>query len=213
VYLCGAKKTNMKFKLPIILAALMLFSGCVDKAYNIDDLKMEGRIFKDIEIPVGNFKEILLADMDVDLSQEHQDIFGIYHISLSTDIHGLDFDFGNTLSFEEAELHTSIANTIPLDMAVTAFPIDAEGYLVSDVNISIESAKDPTISAGSIGSPSTNNVVLKVTCNGTLKMEGIRFVMTGQTGKGHEWEDLQEEQGFKMNNVYLKIPKGFQISM
>ena len=196
----------------IVLAALMLVAGCIDKDYNLDNMKKEGHILKDLEIPIGNFKEIRLADMDVDLTQEHYDIFGIYHISLSTDIHGLNLDFGEDISFEEAELHTTIINTIPLDMAVSVFPIDEEGYLVSGVNVSVESSQSPTITAGSIGTPSTNNVVLNVTCSGTLKMEGIRFVMSGQTEKGHEWEDLQDEQGFKMNNVYLKIPKGLKIS-
>ena len=203
----------MKSKLLFfILLLLPIVVGCIDKNYDLDELEIKGTILTNLEIPVGNFKEVRLSDMDIDLGTELMDEYGRYHIDLSTDIHGLDFDYGDDLSFEEAELHMVILNTIPLDMDLSVYPIDAEGVPVRDVRITVEAGQKPAISAGSVGAPSTNNIVLRVTCEGSLHMEGIHVLFKGNTGAGHEWETLKGDQGFKMNNVYLKIPKGLKLS-
>lgn len=202
---------KMKRLLTLFLAGFLLIpAGCIDKDYNIDDLKIEGRLFTNLEVPVGNFEEMRLEELGVDPSIVLPDASGRIVIATQADITGLDFNFEDDLTFEEAELHTVLENTIPLDFSLAIVPIDAEGNPIPDISISLEADQDPAVKAGAVGSPSKNPLTIRLTCNGTLVMDGLRFVLDGRTGKGHEGERLSNEQGIRLTDVYLRIPKGFK---
>ena len=212
-YLCMINPPAMRIKriLSLFLAGLLLIpAGCIDKDYNLDGLKIEGHLFTNLEVPVGNFEEMLLEDLGIDPSIALPDASGRIVIATQADITGLDFNFEEDLSFEEAELHTVLENTIPLDFSLAIVPIDAEGNPIPDISISLEADQDPAVKAGAVGSPSKNPLTIRLTCNGTLVMDGLRFVLDGRTGKGHEGERLSNEQGIRLTDVYLRIPKGFK---
>ena len=66
----------MKSKLLLFILFLPIVVGCIDKNYDLDELEIKGTILTNLEIPVGNFKEVRLSDMEIDLGTELMDEYG-----------------------------------------------------------------------------------------------------------------------------------------
>ena len=194
---------------------IALCAGCVDPDFNLGNIEVEGVVFKNMEVPIGNFEEITLQTI---LDAQGASMIplqpGVYSLSGSAKITGLNFKFDESLYFKEAELHTVILNTIPLDMNVSVDALDAEGNPCQDVKVSIEAEKTPMIASGKKGQPSSNPVVLRVECKDRyITLEAIRLNFSGKTGAGFEGETPSGDEGLTLTQVELKMPEGFTMKL
>lgn len=197
-----------------LLALGTLCSGCVDPAFNLDDIKLEGVVFKNLEVPIGSFEELTLNTILQAQGAEMRPLApGVYALEGSAVLSGISLKFEDDLYFKEAELHTVILNTIPLDMSFSATALDAEGQVCQDVKVTILADKTPMIASGKKGSPSSNPVVIRLECGSRYTtLDGLRLDFSGRTGAGFEGEAPQGDEGITLTQVSLKMPEGFSVS-
>ena len=206
----------MKLKqiLFLVAAVLSLCSACIDPKFNFDDVKIEGRVFVDLEVPVGSFETITLETILKAPGASVTTLMpGKYRLSGQVEISGLGFQFGEGLYFKEAELHMVMLNTLPLDLTLSPVALDADGNPLPDVSVTIQADRTPMIASGNLESPSENPLVLRFTCsNRYMTMQGLRLSFSGQTGAGYENQAPQMDEGLTMTQVYLKMPEGIEVS-
>lgn len=195
-------------------AALALCQGCVDPAFNLDDIKLEGVVFKNLEVPIGSFEELTLDTILQAQGAKMKPLSpGVYSLEGSAILSGISLKFEDDLYFKEAELHTVILNTIPLDMNFSATALDAEGQVCQDVKVTISADKTPMIASGRKGAPSSNPVVIRLVCESRYTtLDGLRLDFSGRTGAGFEGEAPQGDEGITLTEVSLKMPEGFSVS-
>ncbi len=200
----------MKKHIPAVLLLLPLLCGCIDKDLSYNDLELKGPIFQNMEVPIGNFKEISLADLlGADPSSVYPAPDGKYSVSLQTDLEGMDLYFGKNLKLTEAELHMNIINTIPLDMTLELEATYLDGTPVPEIRFEVVSSQTPHIAAGAVDDPTENPIVFKmIRPEGTFN-DFIRLNLTGRTGERHQGERLSARQGIRLTDVYLRLPAGF----
>lgn len=201
---------SIKHFLILSAAVLLLCPACVDVNYNFDKVKLEGRVFVDLEVPVGSFEPVTLETiLKAPGAAVVPMTMGTYRLSGWAELSGLSFSFGEGLYFKEAELHTVVRNTLPLDLTLSIVALDAEGNPTPDVSVTIQSDKSPMIASGLPESPSENPLVLRFTCaNRYMTMEGLRMVFSGVTGEGFENNAPHMDEGIQLTQVFLKMPEG-----
>ena len=195
-------------------AALALCQGCVDPDFNLGDIKLEGVVFKNLEVPIGSFEELTLGTI---LEAQGASMVplspGVYSLEGSAELSGISLKFEDDLYFKEAELYTVILNTLPLDMNFSATALDAEGQVCQDVKVTISADKTPMIASGRKGAPSSNPVVIRLVCNSRYTtLEGLRLDFSGRTGAGFEGEAPTGDEGITLTQVVLKMPEGLNVS-
>ena len=197
-----------------LLALGTLCSGCVDPDFNLDDIKLEGVVFKNLEVPIGSFEELTLNTILQAQGAEMRPLTpGVYALEGSAVLSGISLKFEDDLYFKEAELRTVILNTIPLDMNFSATALDSEGQVCQDVKVTISADKTPMIASGKKGSPSSNPVVIRLECQSRYTtLDGLRLDFSGRTGAGFENVKPEGDQGITLTQVSLKMPEGFSIS-
>ena len=199
----------------LLVAVIPAFcAACIDPKFNIDDVKIEGRVFVDLEVPVGSFETITLETILKAPGAAVTPLMpGIYRLKGWVEISGLGFQFGNDLYFKEAELHMVMQNTLPLDLTLSPVALDAEGNPLPDVSVVIQADQSPMIASGSPEKPSENPLVIRFTCsNRYMTMEGLRLTFSGETGAGFENQAPHMDEGITMTQVYLKMPEGIEVS-
>jgi len=194
---------------------LALCAGCVDPAFNLDNIKVEGVVFKNMEVPIGNFEELTLETI---LKSQGSAVVplapGTYSLEGSAEITGISLQFDEQMYFKEAELHTVILNTLPLDMDFSVTAMDAQGNPCQDVKVSIEAAQKPMIASGRKGAPSSNPVAIKISCSQRYTtLEGLHLVFSGRTGAGFEGNAPAPDEGITLTQVVLKMPEGFTMQL
>ncbi len=207
----------MKLKYLLMAAGtiLTLCVGCVDPAYNLDNIKLEGVILRNLEFPVGSFEEITLETI---LKAQGASMItlqpGTYRLSGSARITGLNFQMDSQVYFKEAELHTVILNTLPLDLQCSVRALDAEGNPCNDIKVSILSDKTPMIASGRKGSPSENPVIIRLECpDRYVTLEALELDFSGHTGAGFEGDAPANNEGITQTKVSLKMPEGLELNM
>ena len=109
----------------IILACC---TACVDPILDLSKVETRGVVFQNMEVPIGNFEEITLNDI---LKAPGASLIslqpGIYSLTGSVEVTGISLRLNNQLYFKEAELHTVIVNTLPLDMDFRVSALDEAG--------------------------------------------------------------------------------------
>lgn len=198
----------------LVAAVLALCPACIDPKFNFEDVKVEGRVFVDLEVPVGSFETITLETI---LKAPGATIItpmpGIYRLTGWVEISGLSFQFRDDFYFKEAELHMVMLNTLPMDLTLSAVALDGEGNPLSDVSVAIQSERTPMIASGTPTNASENPMVFRLTCSSRyMKMEGLRLTFSGQTGAGFENQAPRMDEGITMTQVYLKMPEGIEVS-
>lgn len=194
---------------------LAMCAGCVDPDFNMDNIKVEGVVFKNMEVPIGNFEELTLKTI---LEAQGASVVplasGTYQLSGSAEITGISLKFSEQMYFKKAELHTVIINTLPLDMDFSVTAINAEGLPCEDATVSIESSQKPMLASGTKSKPSSNPVVLKISCKDKYTtLDGLHLVFSGRTGAGFEGEAPAMDEGITLTQVVLKMPEGFTMNM
>ena len=207
----------MKRFLPAILALLALCSACVDPEYNLDNIKTEGTILRNLEVPIGNFQIITIETILKAQGAELVPIVtrpGAYSLRGWAEINGVNLEIEEGVYFKNAELHTVIVNTLPLDMNFTVQALDAEGQPCKDVKVSVQSDASPAIRSGRPGQPSENPVILRLDCSEkTMTLETLRLNFTGETGSGFEDQEPVMTEGIKLTKVSLKVPEGIRFEI
>ena len=207
----------MKRFLPAILALLSLCSACVDPEYNLGNFQTEGTLFRNLEIPIGSFQQITLETI---LKAQGAELVpiplqpGYYSLRGWAQIEGVSLNFDDEVFFKEAELHTVILNTLPLDLDFSVLALDAEGQVCQDVSVTVEADKTPMIGSGLPSQPSENSVVLRLKCKERyMTLETLRLSFTGKTGAGFENQAPAMDQGLTLTKVSLKMPEGLIVSL
>ena len=198
-----------------LLALGTLCSGCVDPDFNLDDIKVSSVAFQDLEVPIGNFEEITLNTI---LKAPGAAVLplvpGTYALSGSAEITGISLQFDDQVYFKEAELHTVVINTIPLDMSFSVTALNADGQPCTDVTVSVTADKTPFISSGLPSKPSENPLVISLKCQDRyMTLEALRLQFTGRTGAGFEDHAPEGDQGLTLTKVVLKMPEGLYLNL
>ncbi len=185
----------------------------MDPDFNLDDIKLEGVVFRNMEVPIGSFEELTLETI---LQGQGASIVpltpGVYSLDGSAIISGISLNFEEDLYFKDAELHTVILNTLPLDMNFSVTALDAEGNVCQDVKVTLIAEKTPMIASGKKGQPSSNPVIIKLQCESRYTtLDGLRLDFSGKTGAGFEGEAPLPEEGITLTQVVLKMPEGFSV--
>ena len=207
---------TVKHFLPALAAALTLCLSCVDPGYQLGTIETEGTVLRNLEVPVGNFEPITLATM---LKAPGSTLLplpipGAYQLNGSAEISGVSFELDESVYFKEAELHTVILNTLPLDLRFSVTALDSEGNPCQDVTVTATADKDPMIASGRAGSPTENPVVIRLSCKQRyMTLDGLRLVFSGQTGSGFVGTEPQMSEGITLTKVYLKMPEGLKVEL
>ncbi len=201
-------------RIPLLLILLIpLLGGCIDESYQLENLDTEVRVLKNLELPVGNTKEVSMEDLlsqDPSILKPGQD--GRYSILVETSVDSLDLNLDG-LSFEEAELRMVVTQTSPLDFQIAVQVYDEEGRPLdgSQNPVRIQSDREPMIPAGSLASPSSAKIVARITLGEHPSISGFHVTLQGVTGPGHEGETLDKAQGFRIHDISLFIPSGIRL--
>ena len=195
----------------LVLVLLAFCPSCVDPDFDLDNVKLEGRVFVNMEVPIGSFETVTLETI---LKAPGAAVTpalmpGKYHLTGWAELSGLSFRFGDDLFCKEAELHTVARNTLPMDLTLSVVAIDAEGNTIPDVSVTIQAEGTPMIASGLPERPSENPLVFRFTCtNRYMTMDGLRLVFSGETGAGFENQAPHTDEGIQLTQVYLKVPEG-----
>ena len=198
-----------------LLLPLLLCLGCVDPDFNLGNLNVEGVVLNDLEVPIGSFQEITL---DTILSAEGAEMTslpsGVYFLSGSATLAGIDLNIIDKGYFRAAELYTVILNTLPLDMDFSVTALDAEGNPCQNVTLRVDSEKSPAIASGTKANPSSNPVIFRLSCpDGCQSLSKLKLSFSGRTGEGFEQDAPQGDEGITLTQVYLKVPGGLIVRL
>ena len=126
-------------------------------------------------------------------------------------------DGGMTIRLEQAQIKMTFVNTIPLNMEVTASPIDVDGNIISDPSLSVElKAADggtAMIAAGAVGRETSCPTVINVTADveSLKKLDGFRLNITGSSGGSYIIGPLNSNQYVRIADMSVRINGGVQL--
>lgn len=204
---------RIRHLLTLAIVLLALCPACVDPDFDLDQVKLEGRVFVNLEVPVGSFEPVTLETVLKAPGAAVTTLLpGKYRLTGWAELRGLNFQFGDDLYFREAQLHTVVLNTLPMDLTLSVIAIDEEGEPVPDVTVTIQADQTPMIRSGQPDHPSENPMVLRFESRDRyMKMDGLRIIFSGETGEGFENQAPHVEEGIQLTQVYLKMPEGLMV--
>lgn len=126
------------------------------------------------------------------------------NIEFSTDINeiGLSFD---EFSVENFKLGFKIENSIPLDFAIDAVVLDAEGSVVSDMELNVSAP----VKGGTQNSPAVSDIEISIKSTGdSFSLDGLRLTMNASAPSDLTGVALNEKQGFKITDLVITCPEG-----
>lgn len=146
------------------------------------------------------------------------------HIEYPYDITGLNEtlspdDNGTTIRLRQAQIKLTFINTIPLDMGVTASPIDVDGNVISDQSLKVEllsaDGGEAKISAGALGNETSCPSVINVEADAeTLKkLDGFRLNITGEANEEYVGNALNANQYIRIIDMSVRINGGVDMQL
>lgn len=124
---------------------------------------------------------------------------------------GSDQESSLDVNLKKGELRMTFVNAIPLEMSVTASPIDTEGNVISEsdgISVSLLNATGApaVVASGNIGSETATEAVLELTANSQVlkRLDGFRLNFTGGTG-GIEGVPLNENQYIRLTDISVRL--------
>lgn len=127
-------------------------------------------------------------------------------IDFSQDITGLGLAI-NDVEVPEAQLKLNLVNALPLDFELSAQALDEDGNVLPSINLEIEGA----IKGGTLESPAVNPLVLNITCEGELKLDGIRLSLAAKAASDNAV--LNKNQYMQLTDMALTLPAGLTVSV
>lgn len=124
-----------------------------------------------------------------------------FRLELDDEIRNLNLDV-TAVDVAEAHLEMNLVNTLPLEIQMSGQAIDAEGNVLEHIAAEFEG----TITGGTVDNPSVNAVTVKLTNEGELKLDGVRFRMVARpSGDG---VILNRNQYLQLTDIRLSLPQG-----
>lgn len=119
---------------------------------------------------------------------------------------GLDYE----IDLRNVEIKFNLHNSIPLNVALKAEPIDVEGNVMTDVEVRLTG----DVKAGSVESPAVCPMAinLKATLESIKTFDGIKLTIKGTSSKETVGVVLNSKQGIQLTDVSAKVSAGATIN-
>lgn len=119
---------------------------------------------------------------------------------------GLDYE----IDLRNVEIKFNLHNSIPLNVALKAEPIDVEGNVMTDVEVRLTG----DVKAGSEESPALCPIAvnLKATLESIKTFDGIKLTIKGTSSKETVGVVLNSKQGIQLTDVSAKVSAGATIN-
>lgn len=125
-----------------------------------------------------------------------------FRLSLTQDI---DAELEITdVELAEAQVKLTLINALPLDLALSAEAIDAEGNVLEHIKVELVGE----IKGGTVQSPTANPIIFKLTNRGELKLDGIRVSMTASAADAKA--ALNKNQYIQLKDISIALPQGIK---
>ena len=118
------------------------------------------------------------------------------------------------IHFREASVYLTFVNEIPLRMAVTASPIDAEGNVINEgIEVSLvdpDSGEPVSVAPGKTDVPQSTEAVIMVKADleAVKVLDGFRLNIKGTCDSEYEGIALNENQGISLKDISVNIQGG-----
>lgn len=152
------------------------------------------------------------------------------HIEYPYDISGLNETFnseaseggeggsGMNISLREASIKMTFVSTLPIDMEVTASPIDANGKVLEleglDVTLTAADGSVATVAAGALGQETSSPMVINIVADqeSLKQLDGFRLNIIGSCKNGElAGKPLNSNQYVKINDISVRINGGVEL--
>ena len=170
-------------------------------------------------------------DMYVDYTVDIPLSFGPeLHIEYPYDISGLNETFnseaseggeggsGMNISLREASIKMTFVSTLPIDMEVTASPIDVNGKVLVleglDVTLTAADGSVATVAAGALGQETSSPMVINIVADqeSLKQLDGFRLNIIGSCKNGElAGKPLNSNQYVKINDISVRINGGVEL--
>lgn len=119
---------------------------------------------------------------------------------------GLDYE----IDLRNVEIKFNLHNSIPLNVALKAEPIDVEGNVMTDVEVKLTG----DVKAGSVESPALCPIAvnLKATLESIKTFDGIKLTIMGTSSEETVGVVLNSKQGIQLTDVSAKVSAGATIN-
>lgn len=119
---------------------------------------------------------------------------------------GLDYE----IDLRNVEIKFNLHNSIPLNVALKAEPIDVEGNVMTDVEVRLTG----DVKAGSVESPALCPIAvnLKATLESIKTFDGIKLTIKGTSSEETVGVVLNSKQGIQLTDVSAKVSAGATIN-
>lgn len=125
-------------------------------------------------------------------------------IEFSTDVENIGMSFED-VTIEDLKISLKIENTIPLDFAIKAVALDAEGGISSGQELSVSGP----VKGGTQNSPAVSDIDLSIkSAGGQFELDTLRLTMTASAPSDLTGVALNENQGFKITDLVITCPEG-----
>lgn len=160
----------------------------------------------------------LRYEINMDYSLEVPLAFGPdLEIKYSTDFNGWNSNFSSDgssdykLDLKEAAIRFDFINSIPLDLSLTATPIDVDGNEMSDITVEMDS----DLLAGEPGNETTAPITITLTATQEAldRFDGLRLNIVATSSADLEGVALNENQGVKLEKISATIQGGIQMNL
>lgn len=125
-------------------------------------------------------------------------------IEFTTDIDDIALSFDG-VSLKGFKLGLKIENSIPLDFAIDAVVLDAEGSVVNDMELNVSAP----VKGGTQNSPVVSDIELSITsATDSFSLDALRLTMKASVPSDLTGVALNEKQGFKITDLVITCPEG-----
>lgn len=125
-------------------------------------------------------------------------------IEFSTDIENIGMSFED-VTIDDLKISLKIENSIPLDFAIKAVALDAEGGISSGQELSVSGP----VKGGTQNSPAVSDIDLSIkSTGGQFGLDALRLTMTASAPSDLTGVALNEKQGFKITDLVITCPEG-----
>lgn len=122
------------------------------------------------------------------------------------------------ISLREASIKMTFVSTLPIDMEVTASPIDVNGKVLEleglDVTLTAADGSVATVAAGALGQETSSPMVINIVADqeSLKQLDGFRLNIIGSCKNGElAGKPLNSNQYVKINDISVRINGGVEL--
>lgn len=196
-------------------------SGYADSDYRVltfptgtdgrtDDLEYAMYVDYTVDIPLSFGPELHI--------EYPYDISGLNETFNSEASEGSEGGSGMNISLREASIKMTFVSTLPIDMEVTASPIDVNGKVLEleglDVTLTAADGSVATVAAGALGQETSSPMVINIVADqeSLKQLDGFRLNIIGSCKNGElAGKPLNSNQYVKINDISVRINGGVEL--